>query len=379
MQSLYLSGRTTRRALVVLTLLTVAPPLAAEAQSALERPPNMHGGWAGRSGTVYFHFLHRFMATDAPLRKVFNFPTFLLAAGLPGDFLAGARYATNSELVQEIPNEWELFARNSPLQESAGDPVSLSVQAGWNHAAQSFDGEVELAKWFGPVRLLGSVRGFSNAFDAGESRFAVGAGASLRLTDHVAIAADWAQLTDLEDEEGEAAWSAGLQMAIPYTPHTLSLQASNTSTTTLEGASVGIGETRWGFEFTVPVTLSRYFGGRSGSGAAAAQAAGAQDTVAAEVGMTNQLRFTPDTVRVRVGETVRLTNSSDVVHTVTADPARATDESRVSLPEGASTFDSGDLAPGATFEQTFTVAGEYRYICVPHELAGMLGVVIVEE
>jgi plastocyanin len=95
--------------------------------------------------------------------------------------------------------------------------------------------------------------------------------------------------------------------------------------------------------------------------------------------MTNQLRFTPDTVRIRVGETVRWTNSSDVVHTVTADPARATDESRVSLPEGASTFDSGDLAPGATFEQTFTVAGEYRYICVPHELAGMLGVVIVEE
>jgi plastocyanin len=68
-----------------------------------------------------------------------------------------------------------------------------------------------------------------------------------------------------------------------------------------------------------------------------------------------------------------------VVHTVTADPARAFDASRVNLPEGASTFDSGDLAPGATFEHTFTVAGEYRYICVPHELAGMLGVVIVEE
>jgi plastocyanin len=195
----------------------------------------------------------------------------------------------------------------------------------------------------------------------------------------VAIAADWAKLTDLEDEEGEAAWSAGLQLAIPYTPHTLSLQASNTSTTTLEGASVGIGETRWGFEFTVPLTLSRYFGGRTGSAAAAPRAAGVRDTVAAEVGMTNQLRFTPDTVRIRVGETVRWTNSSDVVHTVTADPTKAVDRARVILPEGASTFDSGDLAPGATFEQTFTVAGEYRYICVPHELAGMLGVVIVEE
>lgn len=374
-----LSDRTRCRALVFLALLTVAPPLAAEAQSALERPPNMHGAWAGRSGTVYFHFLHRFMATDAPLRKVFNYPTFLLAAGLPGNFLIGARYATNSELVQGIPNEWELLGRSSPLREAAGDPVSLSVQAGWNAAAQSFDGELELARWVGPVRLLGSARGFSNAFDAGESRLAVAAGVSWRLTEHVAIAADWARLTDLEDEEGEAAWSAGLQLAIPYTPHTLSLQASNASTTTLEGASIGINETRWGFEFTVPLTLSRYFGGRAGSPVTASAAGSAADTVAAEVGMTNQLRFTPDTVRIRVGETVRWTNSSDVVHTVTADPDRAFDGSRVRLPGGASTFDSGDLVPGATFEHTFTVAGEYRYICVPHELAGMLGVVVVEQ
>jgi plastocyanin len=63
---------------------------------------------------------------------------------------------------------------------------------------------------------------------------------------------------------------------------------------------------------------------------------------------------------------------------VTADPGRAFDASRVRLPDGASTFDSGDVAPGEVFEYTFTVAGEYRYICVPHELTGMLGVVMVE-
>lgn len=357
--------------------LIALAPAAAHAQSALESPPNMHGAWAGRSGTIYFHFLHRFTATDAPLRKVFNYPTFLLAASVPGNFLVGARYATNSELVQQIPNEWELFARNSPLREASGDPVSLSVQGGWNAAAQSFDGEVEVAKWLGPVRLLAAGRGFSNAFDSGESRFAVAGGASWRVTEHMAIAADYAQLTDLDDAEGDAAWSVGLQVAIPYTPHTLSLQASNSSTTTLEGASLGNRDTRWGFEFTVPLTLSRYFGGRSGS--VAAPPPGGRGPVAAEVGMNNQLRFTPDTVRIRVGETVRWTNSSDVVHTVTADPGKTVNRSNVNLPGGASTFDSGDIAPGAVFEYTFTVAGEYRYICVPHELAGMVGVVLVEE
>jgi plastocyanin len=365
------------RAAAIVALVIGASPLTAAAQSLLDRPPNMQGAWVGRSGTVHFHFLHRFMSTDAPLRKVFNFPTFLLAASVPGNFLVGARYSTNSELVAQIPNEWELFARNSPLREGSGDPVTLSVHGGYNAAAQSWDGEVEVSRQIGAVRLLAAARGFSNAFDAGDARFAVAAGASVRLRDHVALAADYASLTDLEDEEGEASWSVGLQLGIPYTPHSLSLHASNASTTTLQGASVGGDRTRWGFEFTVPFTLSRYFGSRAGT-TASPSAGGVSGSVAAEVGMNNQLRFTPDTVRIRVGETVRWTNSSDVIHTVTADPGRAFDASRVRLPDGASTFDSGDMAPGEVFEYTFTVAGEYRYICVPHELTGMLGVVIVE-
>lgn len=334
----------------------------------------MHGAWVGRSGTVYFHFLHRFMSTGAPVRKVVNYPTFLLGVATPANFLVGARYSTNSELVAQVPNEWELFVRNSPLRESAGDPVSLSVHGAYNNASQSWDAEVELARWIGPVRLLAAGRRFSNAFDAGESRYAVAGGASIRLHEFVAVAADWAKLTDLEEDEGKAAWSVGVQLAIPYTPHSLSIQASNASTTTLEGASLGIDRTRWGFEFTVPLTLSRYFGGRSAS--VPQPAAGG---AAIEVGMSNQLRFTSDTVRIRVGETVRWRNTSDVIHTVTADASRAANRSNVRLPAGVSPFDSGDMAPGAVFEYTFTVAGQYGYVCVPHELAGMVGTIIVEE
>src|SRR5439155_17942958 len=47
------------------------------------------------------------------------------------------------------------------------------------------------------------------------------------------------------------------------TPHTLSLQATNTLVNTLQGASRGTKDVRYGFEFTVPLTLRRYFGKRA--------------------------------------------------------------------------------------------------------------------
>jgi plastocyanin len=33
---------------------------------------------------------------------------------------------------------------------------------------------------------------------------------------------------------------------------------------------------------------------------------------------------------------------------------------------------------GDEFRHTFTVPGEYRYVCVPHDMVGMVGTVIVE-
>src|SRR5256885_14685083 len=58
-------------------------------------------------------------------------------------------------------------------------------------------------------------------------------------------------------------WSVGLQLAIPSTPHSVSLQATNASTGTLEGTSRGGAEARFGFEYTVPITLARYRGRRA--------------------------------------------------------------------------------------------------------------------
>lgn len=450
------SGALARGVLAVfsLGLATLLPVGASPAagQSVLDRPPNLHGTWGGRTGMLYFNFIHRFTATDAPLRKVINYPTFLLAAGLPGDLLVGARYGTNSELVQGIPNEWELFGRFTP---SVGRdwPVEVALNGAYNQAARSADGELLLAHGFGRLRVIGGARGFSNAFDDGRARWALAGGATLRLTEHVALAGDYARLVDLKESEGKAAWSAGLQLAIPYTPHTFSLQVSNATTTTLEGSSLGSKNRRYGFEFTVPITLARYFGGRSGdataqepvaapdsagapvaaadtssgappaadsaayaptpdtaaaarvdtaaatpvapdtaagraareTGADSSRAAGAQSTPrprpsrVVEVRMTNRLQFTPGVLRIRVGDRVQWRNDSGLIHTVTADPSKAAQRSHVKLPAGASTFNSGDIKPGTTYQHTFTVAGEYHYVCIPHELAGMTGTVIVEK
>lgn len=371
------SGECARWIVACLTILVVmeAVPRGVGAQSVLERPPELGGTWVGVPGSLYFVFNHRFRSTGAPARKVVNSPTLLLGAALPGRAMVGARYATNSVLVGGYPNEWEFFARQAPLVESAGAPVDLTIHGGYNQAARSWDGELTVARTIGSVRLLAVGRGFSDFRRSGEARWAVAGGGTLRLHPFVAVAGDIATL--LDRKAGEAVvWGVGLQLRVPYTPHTLSLQVANTNTTTLEGASIGVsGGRRWGFEFTVPFTLSRYFGG--GSVAAVEETVAGPPTGDHEIALSNQLRFLPGTLRIRVGDTVRWRNASDLVHTVTADASRAAKPADVHVPDGAEPFDSGDLKPGQTFSHTFTVPGEYRYFCVPHELAGMVARIIV--
>jgi plastocyanin len=70
--------------------------------------------------------------------------------------------------------------------------------------------------------------------------------------------------------------------------------------------------------------------------------------------------FAPNVVIIPVGTTVRWTNDGAVNHTVTSDTAL---------------FDSGALAPGASFEFRFDVPGTYTYHCALHP--NMTGTVIV--
>src|SRR5687768_1976843 len=91
--------KTTRTRATVLAAGLLACAMPVQGQSVLDRTPNLQGVWWGTPGTVYFNFLHRFTASDPPVRQVTNNPTFLLAAGLPGGVLAGFNYATRSDIA----------------------------------------------------------------------------------------------------------------------------------------------------------------------------------------------------------------------------------------------------------------------------------------
>jgi plastocyanin len=89
--------------------------------------------------------------------------------------------------------------------------------------------------------------------------------------------------------------------------------------------------------------------------------------------------YEPARLTVKVGQPVEWINTGESVHSVTLVPADAQSPKDVSEPKGASTFDSGFMPPGGIFTHTFKVPGTYRYFCVPHEKAGMVGIVVVKK
>jgi plastocyanin len=250
---------------------------------------------------------------------------------------------------QAFPNEWEAFARYGRS--------GVALQAGYNQAAASLDAELTAARTLGHLRLMAAGRLLSDGYHSDTTRYAVGGGAVLRLNRWFALAGDVTTLLDRRPSE-EVAWGAGLQIAIPYSPHSFSLQVTNTNTATLQGSSRGIDRVRGGFEFTIPFTLSRYFGRRQKGGKGAAEGgAGAANATAAEM---RTMTFGPHRLEVAAGTTVRWTNNDQLVHTITADDG---------------SWDSGPIEPGKTWSHTFTQSGEYSFHCTPHPF--MKAIVVV--
>jgi len=338
-------------ACALLAFLGVAD--VASCQSVLDRPPNLSGGWLGAPGTLQFNFVHRFGVGDAPLRKVTNSPTFTLAYQLPLPLLIGFNYATSSDVASAFPNEWEGFARYGQR--------GITLQAGYNQAAGSFDAELTGARTLGRLRLMAVGRLLSNGYHSDTARYAVGAGATLRLNRWFALAGDAASLLDKRTTE-KVAWGAGLQIAIPYSPHTLSLQVTNTNTATLQGVSRGIDRVRGGFEFTIPFTLKRYFGRRGQTAAKNGGGEGAAPVANATRAEMKTMVFGPNRIEIPVGGSITWTNNDPLVHTITADDG---------------SWDSGPIEPGKTWTHTFTQAGEYAFHCTPHPF--MKAVIVVRQ
>ncbi|MGH2808994.1 MAG: plastocyanin/azurin family copper-binding protein, partial [Actinomycetota bacterium] len=82
----------------------------------------------------------------------------------------------------------------------------------------------------------------------------------------------------------------------------------------------------------------------------------------AEVSMVGGNNFSPNAVTISVGCSVRWTNTVNTTHTTTSDPA--------------GTWDSGNMANGATFSRQFATAGTYNYRCTIH--ASMTGTITVQ-
>lgn len=317
--------------------------LSSASQGVLDHGPDVLGPWTPPIGVVTFTFTHRFSSSPAPERKVTSFPTFLIATGLPRRMVVGARYATNSTLRDRYPNEWEFFGGATPLAESRGDPVDLGVTASWNLAAQGPGAELTVARAVGHVRLLGVGRIMAEPGRDGAD-LALGGGLVWRLTRHLALAGDVVSL--LPREAGEhLAWSTGVQLALPGTPHTLSLHLSNTATTTMQSGSRGGRTVRFGFEFTIPITLARYFGRRPPVGSATV----ARDSVV--MIHVRDLAYSPSLLDIPAGTTVVWINDDQVDHTVSSEDA---------------TIRSGVIPPGGRWSHRFDSVGVVRYACTPH-------------
>jgi plastocyanin len=86
--------------------------------------------------------------------------------------------------------------------------------------------------------------------------------------------------------------------------------------------------------------------------------------------------FDPIGVAVAPGTTVRWV-VKDNVHTTTAYHPKNGGRA-LRIPEGAAPWDSGVLVnPGDRFEVTLMAEGVYDYFCIPHEMAGMVGRIVV--
>lgn len=84
------------------------------------------------------------------------------------------------------------------------------------------------------------------------------------------------------------------------------------------------------------------------------------------MGAGANLVFDPAEITINAGDTVRFVNEALPPHNVIVKEASALSHEELAF------------APGDSFEITFPDAGDYTYVCGPHEGAGMTGVIHVQ-
>lgn len=349
--------------LVLLRLAALAATVATGplgAQSLLGHSPNVRGEWVSDRWNTTFVFSHRFEFIEGG-DELINLPTLSLGMGLGWRLAAGVDYTSNSEIVvgKLGANETQPWLALDALR--AG-PVRLHALLARNTAAQSTDASLTARARLGAVSLLGEGRFHSDVFGTGESGSAATGGLVLHLTRYLELSGDVGRM--LSQDTVGSVWSAGAAIAIPGSPHTFSLHATNGGAVTLQGVSrprvLGRQPTRYGFTFSVPLGSRAQWVRIFSRGDAFADEAASDDDAAVTVEM-RMIAYTPRELRVRVGDTVEWVNRDPVEHTVTADDGSWT---------------SVLLRENQRYRRTFDSPGRYTYHCTPHPQ--MTGVVIVE-
>ena len=140
--------------------------------------------------------------------------------------------------------------------------------------------------------------------------------------------------------------------------------------------------------------------GGGGSDAQAAETAGAMSSAAEtsssggeatvhEVQMVltdaGEYKYVPDKLTIKVGDTVRWINVNGGPHNVQFKPGTVPDGAQAVLNAAMANrmgemFGPFLMAPNEVYEIDFTgaPAGEYPYVCTPHELLGMVAALTIE-
>ena len=140
--------------------------------------------------------------------------------------------------------------------------------------------------------------------------------------------------------------------------------AGNATNATMTGAGNATNATMTGAGNATNATMT---GAGNATNATSTGAAGGPTSVSIVPGSSSLTTdaYQPNPVQVSTGATVTWTNDDAQPHTATS--------GENATPDG--TFDSGIMAPAATFEHTFAAAGEYPYFCILHP--NMVGTVSV--
>lgn len=340
----------------LLVLGTFAHP--AQAQLTLERTPQHTAAWLAEPGVLEVHL--RPMVGRLEDGSTLFSPAGSLGFGVWRRLMVGADAGFETLTFRQERPDWQVYGRYL-FMEMAEDGIDIAITGAYNLEVGSIDAEVGVGGWIGPVRLVGSTRGFSNGYDRGDGRLAAGGGAVFhpfagRIP--VAIAADFMSLANRRFDE-HVAWSVGAQFGLFRTAHTGSVFITNSTSPTLQGRSRGATGTRVGAEFTFRLPAGRALGlYRPQVGAGAYRET---DAAPGEYVDIRNFLFNPRVIEVAVGTTIEFTNSDEAVHTVNADDG---------------SFRSGAIRQGRAWRTTFTRAGRYPFHCGPHPY--MRGVIVVQ-